>query len=130
MPESRKASDSIPPSRFVKPYATDGYVALATAGAKCWGISQPQTRNAPYPSLDDGYAAIADESLTVYTYPDKQVLLEIGAGGCANGDRLKAGTLGVGLATTTGDDEYGAIARGTGNEGELVPVDVVPMAQV
>lgn len=130
MPQSFFATADIRPSRFVKRATTAGYVTECDAGDPCHGISQPATRNVPFSSLDDGDAAHADETLLVYTFPDKGVLLELGSGGATVGARLKADADGKGVITTTNLDEYGAIAEGSGNEGDLIPVTVVPPTQV
>lgn len=120
---SKVAAASIHPSRFVMLDTADGKVIEATAGGKIYGISQPGQRNTPYSSLQDGYCAIAGENVRVYgPGEDSKCLLEIGAGGCSPGDRLKATTNGVGIATTADGDEYGAVAEFAGVSGQLVMV--------
>lgn len=125
--ESRIANGTISPSVFVSLDGTTagGKVIQCTAGLQIFGISQAGTRSAPFPALDDANAALVGEALTVYTFPDKEVYLQIGTGGCNPGDRLKATTGGVGIATTSANDEYGAIAKQSGVSGDLVPVDLV-----
>ncbi len=131
MPESKQANGNILPACFVMLDTTkDGCVIQATAGAKIYGIAQVESRMFPFPGLDDGYAAIAGENLKVFTPADKDVWLQVGAGGCAPGDRLKATTNGVGILTVTNLDEWGAIAKETGLSGDLVRVDPVYMAQI
>jgi hypothetical protein len=115
--QTKVASGNIKPSRFVKIVSqTDGQVAQAGAGNRTFGISQEGTRNTPLAGFDDGYAAIANENLHIYTPGDVDVLLMIGSGGCAPGDRLKAGSDGEGIVTTTNLDEVGAIAESTASQ--------------
>ena len=132
MPESRFANGNIHPGRFVKlDSSTAGGKVLECAGTTVpiFGIAQMATRNAPYPLLDDGYAAIASEDLLVYTFSDKEVWLEIGSGGCNPGDRLTSDGTGAGIATTSTGNWVGAVAKQQGAQGDLVPVDVVPSYQ-
>lgn len=132
MPESRFANGNITPGTFVKLDSTTpgGKVIQCTGNsAAIFGIAQMATRNAPYPSLDDGFAAIAGEDLLVYTFSDKEAPLSIGAGGCNPGDRLTSDGSGNGVVTTTTGQWVGAIAKQQGNQGDLVPVDLVPSAE-
>lgn len=137
MSESRVSNGNIAPSRFVMFDATspvggrviqsdDGTIAgISPAGGKIFGISQTGTRNAPYPALDDGFAAIAGENLLVYTFSDKEAWLQIGTGGCNAGDYLKSAADGTGIVTTTTGDNVGARAKQSGLAGDLVPVDLL-----
>lgn len=131
MPESRVANGNIAPCRFVKldSSTAGGKVLQAGDGDKVFGISQPESRMPPYSGLDDGYCAIAGENLKVYTVADKEVYLEIGSGGCSAGDSLKSDTNGAGVATTTDNTQVGAIAKQSGNSGDLVPVDLISPAR-
>jgi hypothetical protein len=140
MPESRFVSSNggglISPSVFVVLDSTTkgGTVEQASGTATpLFGISQPSTRNAPYPSLDDGYAGRNDASqndeILVYTFPDKEVYLQIGAGGCNPGDRLTSDSNGNGIVTTTTGQFIGAVAKEQGNQGDLVPVDLFPSTE-
>ncbi len=132
MPESRFANGTILPSRFVKLDSTTAggkVVATSAATDPPFGISQPETRQFAYPGLDDANAALAGEPLLVYTFPDKEVWLEIGAGGCNPGDALTPSTGGVGVVSTNSGDFIGAKARTTGNSGDLVLVDPFPPAK-
>jgi len=133
MPESRVANGNILPSTCVNLTSTaDGKVDQCTSATNTnpapFGISQKATRFAPFPGLDDGYCAIAGENLLIYTFPDKEVYANIGVGGCTPRSFLKPGTNGT-LVISTGAASPGewviAIARGTGNAGDLVPVDMV-----
>lgn len=124
---SKVAGGDIRPSRFVKLDDTaDGVVLECNAGDQIYGISQPGTRNTPLDGLDDGNAAIAGENLNIYGPPEKEVMLEIGTGGCVPGDRLASDADGKGVVATT--DEYGAIASMAGANGEIIPVQCVPPA--
>ena len=130
MPESRMATGNIHPSAFVKLSTTlDGQVTECSGSDQPFGISQKGTRYPPFPGLDDGYCAIANETLLVYTFSDKEVYLTIGTGGCTPGAFLKPTTSGAGIVSTgaaSPGEWVGAIARGTGNSGDLVPVDPIP----
>lgn len=126
---SKVANGSIVMSRFVKLDTTaDGKVLQCGAGDKIFGVSQAGSRRTPYSSLDDGYAAIAGEDLSI-TGPPDQCLLELG-GTVSPGDRLKADTDGKGVATTTDHDEWGAIALVAGTSGKLINVQVTGANQI
>ncbi len=127
---TRVAGGNIKPSRFVTlTAAARGKVLAAGAGAEIYGISQEGTRNTPYSTLDDGYAAIAGENIRIYGPPAKDVLLVLG-GTVAAGDRLKSDADGKGVTTVTNLDEYGAIAMVDGVLNDVIPVQCVPPAQV
>lgn len=116
------AAGNIAPSRFVKLSTTaNGRVAQCGSAEQIYGISQPGTRNTPYSSLDDGYAAIAGENLLVYGAPGARCLLELG-GTVTRGDRLKSDTNGKGTTATT--EEYGAVALASGVSGQLIEVQI------
>jgi hypothetical protein len=123
---TKVAAGNIAPSRFVVLTSADGKVVQAAAATdKLYGISHQGTRRAPFGGLDDGYAAIAGENLCVYGLGAKDVLLEIGAGGCAQGDRLTSDVDGKGIKTITDHNEYGAIAQVAGVAGDLIYVEVM-----
>jgi len=116
------ATGNIQPMRFVKLSTTlDGKVTICGAGEKCFGISQRGTRRSEYVDTN-GYAASAGEPLEVFT-EGEECLLEAG-GTIAPGDYLKSGALGVGVATTTNLDFYGAVALQVGASGDLIKVKV------
>jgi hypothetical protein len=126
---SMKSNGSIAPCRFVKQDTSyDNRVAQAGAGEKVFGVSQQGTRRTPYGALDDGYAAIAGEDISVYG-AHEVCMLELG-GTVTRGDRLKADSDGKGVATSTDHDEYGAVARVSGVSGQLIPVEVTPYGQI
>ena len=131
MPSFTKvANGNITPARFVKLDVTaDGRVLQAGAGEQIYGISQAGTRNTPYSTLDDGFAAIAGENLKIFGPPDKEIMLELG-GTVVRGDRLKSDASGRGLATVIALDEVGAIAAASGVLGELIPVQCIPPAKL
>jgi hypothetical protein len=112
------AGGNIPPSRFVKMSAANT-VVLCGAGELPIGISQRGTRNTPYSSLDDGYAAIAGESLQVYGL-NETCVLELG-GTIAATDVIKSDANGKGVAAGNGD-KYGAMASQPGTSGKLSEV--------
>jgi hypothetical protein len=124
------ANGNIAPSRFVKLDTTDtGRVVQCGAGDKVYGVSQPQVHNIAlsgggFSTPDDGYAAAAGEMLNIYGPGDPGVLLEIGSGGCTNGDRLESDVNGKGVTSTVDKHEYGAIALATCSAGQLCPVEV------
>jgi hypothetical protein len=123
---SKVAGGNITPSSFVKLDTSNaGQVLLCGAGENPYGISQPGTRNAPFPSLDDGFAAVITENLMVYGAPAKDVLLRLGAGGALIGSHLKSDASGFGIACTGTTDVYGAIAQEAGASGDLIRVQVV-----
>ena len=125
---SKKASGNITPYSFVKTYTSaDNTVALAGAGEQIFGISQPSTRRTPYSSLDDGYAAIDGEDLDVFSVGEV-CLLRI-AGTITPGTRLKSDASGFAVAVASNNDEYGAVALGSGVSGELIMVQVTPESQ-
>ena|SRR5579859_2244988 len=124
MSRSYIAGGNIAPSVFVTPDTTvpGGQVVQAAATDKVVGISQPGTRQAPLPGLDDGYCAIATQGLVVYDENDV-CWLQIG-GTVTVGDFLKPTTGGVGITTTTDGDFYGARALESGVSGDLINVEV------
>jgi hypothetical protein len=127
---TKVSTGNIAPSRFVKLSTTlDGKCTQAGAGEKIFGISQQGTRNTPYGSLDDGYAAIAGENLQIYGPGDDGAVLELG-GTVAAGDRLKSDANGKGVTTVTNLDEVGAVAMVAGTSGQLVPVQPIYPAQI
>lgn len=122
---SKVAAGSISPSRFVKTAGqADGKCAQCGAGDQIYGISQTGTRNTPYGSLDDGFAAIAGENVRIYGPPQKDVMLQV-AGTVFDGDRLKSDANGMGVTTTTANDEVGAIASANGVAYQLIPVQCI-----
>lgn len=127
MIRSFKASGNVTPSRFVKLSSTDNVVAQAGAGEAIIGVSQAGTRNAPYSSLDDGYAAADGEDLEVFG--DNEVCwLELGAAATV-GARLKSDANGAGTPVTANNDEWGAVALVAGASGDLIQVEVRPLMQ-
>ena len=122
---SRVANGNIAPSRFVKLDTTaEGFVLQCGAGDQIYGISQPGTRNAPYGALDDGFAAIKGNTLSIYGPPEKDVPLELGAS-VTRGQYLKADVNGKGIATAAATDIAGAIALDSGSAGDLIPVQTI-----
>lgn len=117
------AGGNIAPMRFVKPSTlADNKCLQCGAGEMPIGISQRGTRNTPYSSLDDGYAAIAGESLQIYG-PTELAMLELG-GTVAAGDLLKSDADGKGVTAGAGT-MYGARASQAGTSGKLIEVYVM-----
>lgn len=134
---SKVANGNIKPYRFVRLDTTaTGRVVQAGAGEKIWGVSQKGTRLPPLSdgiiSLDDGYAAIAGESLNIFGPGEggMEVLVMCGTVAVTAGDRLKSGTDGEAITTVTDTQEVGAIALRSAVSGELVPVQLIFPAQV
>lgn len=123
---SKVAAGNIAPSIFVKEDTADGKVLASGAGEIIYGISQEGSRNAPLTGRDDGYCAIAGENLRVYKNPeDKDCFLTVG-GTVAPGDKLKADASGFGVATTSANDNIGAVAEENGTVGMLIRVMPLP----
>lgn len=105
------AGGTILPYSFVKLSTTaTGQVLQCGSGDNVFGVAQQGTRNAPFPSLDDGNAALVTENIRVFTAEDpaEECLLKVDAA-YNPGQLLKPGTNGIGTATTTTKDIAGAI---------------------
>lgn len=125
MAYSFQANGNIAPSRFVKLDTTAaGKVLQAGAGETIFGISHHSSRRAPLNGWDDGYAAIAGETLKVWSELDDVCWLEIGVGGCTINDLLKSDANGAGVTTVAENDELGAVAMETVVQGSLCKVRV------
>lgn len=123
---SRQANGDIYPCRFVKTDTTaSGCVIQATAGDKTFGISQKDTRYAPFSAIDDGKAAIAGEMVGVSGPPDTEILLEVGAVAVAADVWLKSDGDGKGVLASTDHDQVGARALRPGNPGDFIPVQIL-----
>lgn len=125
------ASGNVPPMRFVKQdTSADGKALVCGAGDRITGVSQKGVRRLDLQgtTLNDGYCAIAGSQFEV-AMQDERVPLELG-GTVSAGDRLKSGALGVGVATTTNLDEWGAIADQAGVSGDIIEVIVKPYGQI
>jgi len=119
-----KSGGNIAPSRFVKlSTAADNTALQCGAGEMPVGVSQRGTRNAPYSSLDDGYAAIAGENLQVHGLGDLAVV-ECG-GTVTAGTSVKADTDGKAVNASAGD-KCGGFAHQSGSSGLLVLVLIHP----
>lgn len=118
------AGGTIVPSRFVIASTTvDNQVLQAGANGKIVGIAQKGTRNTPYGSLDDGNAALINESLKVFGM-NETAPLELG-GTVAAGDLLEADSSGRGVTCSTDGHFYGAITGEAGVLGQIIEVQVV-----
>lgn len=117
------ANGNIIPSVFVKLDATyttpnqGNRVIVAGAGERVIGVSQKGTRETPLSGLDNGYAAIAGQSLQVFT-PGCVAPLALGAT-VAEGDLLMPTTDGTAIPHTNGN-WYGAIAPMAGIAGQIM----------
>ena len=127
---SAVASASIFPSTIVKldtSTGNTGKVLQAGSGDIPYGISQAGTRNAPYPNLDDGYCAIAGETLRVYTpaEPLDMPWVQVDAA-YPQGTLIKPGTNGIGTqATADGDYYIGRLAEASTVANQLVQIMVI-----
>ncbi len=104
-----------------------GKVLQAGAGDVPYGISQQGTRNAPFPGLDDGYAAIAGETLRVYTPadPEDMPLVQVDAA-YAQGTLIKPSTNGIGTTASADGDYYiGRLAEASTAANQLVQIMVI-----
>lgn len=114
--------------RFVKlATSADGAGTAAGANERTIGISGEGTRNAPGTAADDGYLAIAGETIPAFG-AGKKCLLELG-GTVVRGDYVKSGAAGVGITSaTTGAtmQNVGAIALQSGVSGQKILVQVLP----
>jgi len=120
------AGGNIAPRRFVVRTASSGEPIVNQAGSNVlvWGISQPSTRYiGGFGSLDDGYCAIAGETLNVYGEGCDEAQLEI-AGTITAGDPIKSDTNGKGVKADTDKDHVGAIAIESGVSGDVIRVKV------
>lgn len=122
--ESAMANGDIHPARAIMLDTTEtGFrVIEATAGAQCIGISQIAERRSPYES--DGLCAKVDEAVKYWGNGAKRVPAQLGGSVTVN-DRLKATTAGKLIAITADRDEYCAIAQQSGEDGDIIAVDVV-----
>ena len=123
---SAVAGGTIAPCRFVTMSESSGepVVAHSAAGENPWGISPKGTRRMALSGWDDGYAAIAGETMAVFGPGDDEALLEIG-GTITSGMEIKATTDGKGIEADTDKDPVGAIALEGGASGDLIKVKPV-----
>ena len=118
------AGGNIGPSKFVKlSTAADNKVLQAGAGEMPIGVSQRGTRNAPYSSLDDGYAAISGENLQVHG-PGELAVVECG-GTVTAGTSVKSDGSGDAVDASAGD-KCGGFAHQSRSDGQLVLIFVHP----
>lgn len=119
-----KSGGNITPSRFVKlSTAADNTALQCGAGEMPIGVSQRGTRNTPYSSLDDGYAAISGENLQVHG-PGELAVVEAG-GTVTAGTSVKSDANGKAVDATAGD-KCGGFAHQAGSSGQLVLIYVHP----
>lgn len=118
------ATGNVSPCRFVKlDTSADGSCAAAGANEATIGISGDGSRIAPGTPGDDGFIAVAGETVGAFG-PGRKCLLELG-GTVTRGDRLRSGSGGVGVAAaTTGTtlQEVGARALQSGVSGQRILV--------
>lgn len=86
------------------------YIKTAGAGEKTEGI------------VDEAYAA----GETVSVIKSNTALLKLGSGGATAGNTLKADASGYGVVASGAGDYAGAIAMETGDENDLITVEVIP----
>lgn len=115
------ATGNITQCRFVKLGTANGTGTAATTDDAMYGVSAKGTRQAALAGLDDGFLAILGEEFHVHTFDEmlnNPVLLEIGAGGCVPGDKLKSDVNGAGIANTTTNKWVGAVALQNASSGD------------
>lgn len=124
---SAVAGGNISPCRFVTMSTVSGepVVTQSAANDLTWGISPKSTRRMALSGWDDGFAAIAGETMAVFGPGDDEALLELGEAVTVHGSQLQAGTDGKGELATTNNDKVGAIALETGEIGDLIKVKPV-----
>lgn len=121
---SGKATGNISPSRFIKLGSSEGTVTQCGSAEKMFGISQEGTRRAPYTGLDDGFNAVAGE--TVRVYEEGEICWLEAGGTIAVDDRLISDSDGKGTASTSDNAWIGAVALQSGVSGQLLKVRVLP----
>lgn len=127
---SRLATGNVNPCRFQKLATTAGYSTQCTAATdNIFGISGKSKREIPLGALDDGYHAIAGETVRIHGEGEMNVLLEIG-GTVAAGDMLTSDSAGKGITTVTDHNQVGAKALQSGVSGDLIIVQVLTGRQV
>jgi hypothetical protein len=126
---SAVANGNLYPSTICKLDTTTGNtgkVLQAGAGDTPYGVTQAGTRNAPFPALNDGYCAIAGETVRVYTAADPEDMPYIQVDAAyAQGQTIKPGTNGIGTATTADGDIYiGILLEASTAANQLVQIRV------
>lgn len=106
------ADGNITPCTFVKlnTAATAGHVLQAGAGDTPYGVSSQSDDQPPLAALDSGNAAVAGETLRVYTGadPEDEPYMQVDAAYNV-GTQLKPNSSGVGTTVTSATDVWGAI---------------------
>lgn len=125
--QSYKAGGNITPSRFVK-ISGEQTVVAAGSNERVDGIAQRYPRDAQL-SGASALAGASGDSILVHVPDanDREVLLEIGSGGCSAGERLISDTNGKGITmpTTAGTQQnVGAIAQEDADENGFCLVQV------
>ncbi len=118
------AGGNVTPSRILVASATvpNQVIQATNATTQPVGIAQRGTRNTPYSTLDDGFAAISGENLVVFSDGDTAPL-ELGAT-VTQGDILMSDTSGRGITGTT--TNWGiAKASKSGVLGDIIEVQVL-----
>lgn len=120
---SAVAGGNIAPCRFVTMSESSGepVVTQSAANDVVWGISPKSTRRMALSGWDDGYAAIAGETMAVFGPGDDEALLEISETVTA-GQLLQATTDGVGAVASANNDNIGAVALEGGASGDVIKV--------
>lgn len=123
---SAVAGGNIAPCRFLLMSESSGepVVTQATANAVIYGISPKSTRRMALSGWDDGFAAIAGETMAVFGPGDDEALLEISEAVTA-GQLLQATTDGVGAVASSNNDNVGAVALEGGASGDYIKVKPV-----
>lgn len=123
---SGRAGGDIRPARFVKLTQSSGepQILECDANEAVWGISPQWSRRMALSGWDDGFAAVAGDTMNVYGPGDDEAVLEI-AEACEAGAYLQSDADGKGVLATTDKDHVGAVAKHGGAAGDLIKVKPV-----
>ena len=126
-----RAKGNISPSVFVKNAADrpsggpnfEGYVEQCGVGEAAVGVSQKGTRNAPYSTLNDGFAAVEGDPIAVTTFKTSKDVVYVRAGGTiANGANVTSDANGNAIAATTTAHQVNGVAQQNAVSGDLVMI--------
>jgi hypothetical protein len=126
---SKVAGGNITPSSIViLDSSNPGQVLLASSATATpfWGVSAPPQRNIPWNiggvAVQDGYAAVAGETIWIYGDNDPgEIWLKLG-GTVTAGDTLTSDGSGLGITTTTTLNYVIGQALIGGVSGDLIPI--------
>ena len=118
-----RANGNLVMSRFAKMDPSGGNLAIqAGVGDRPVGIVQEYSHRPPYSTLDDGFAAVQGDEVTIYQI-GSVCKIELGTT-VSPGAYLAPDSLGRGIPATTGVP-YGAYTAQGGTVGQIVECEVV-----